>query len=297
MIETLQWEDYSGKENDVVWKHPDTHIKWGAALIVHEYENAAFFRDGKMYAVFGPGRHLLTTGNIPVLSQIFKIHDKPSFVTTVFFVSNREFTGQFGGRSQTKELFPIIMNGQYWYKITDPTLFVNEVVGGNRKTTTADVVDFLRGFINQNIMKEFASYSLEDIFTKGLDDTALKTKTAIYDKLARFGIDLFDLKFNSLDTEERYRELAAMVKQGVSANEVLRMFTIRESAKELGKSTGGAALGAGFVLPQMVSQMAGTPPEQTTKSDDPLSILKRRLAKGEISKKEYNELKKALEDN
>ena len=45
-------------------------ITWGAQLIVHEYEMAVFFRDGKAYDVFGAGRHTLTTLNLPLLTSL-----------------------------------------------------------------------------------------------------------------------------------------------------------------------------------------------------------------------------------
>jgi len=295
--ETIQWESYPNRDKDIVWKYPRKNIKWGAALIVREYETAGFYRDGKMYDVFGPGRHILTSANLPLLGKLAEItHTKPIFTSDIFFVSTKEFDGLFGGRSQTKELFPLLANGQYWFKVTDPTLFLNEIVGGKNIYTSTEVVNFLRGFLNQNMIQELAGFDLSSVFTEGLDKTSLKTKSALYDKFARFGLDLFDLKFNSIDTEERYRELAAMVKQGVSASEVLRMYTLRESAKELGKSSGGASLGAGFVLPQMVSQM---PPQQSSddkKKEDPLQVLKMRYAKGEITQSEYEKRKKVLED-
>lgn len=294
--ETIQWHSYPDRDKDIVWKYPNSNIKWGAALIVREYETAGFYRDGKMYDVFGPGRHILTSANLPLLGKLDSlIHTKPIFTSDIFFVSTKEFDGLFGGRSQTKELFPLLANGQYWFKVNDSILFLNEIVGGKNRFTTSEIVSFLRGFVNQNIIQELAQFDLASAFTEGLDKTSMKTKSAIYDKFARFGIDLFDLKFNSIDTEERYRELAAMVKQGVSASEVLRMFTLRESAKELGKSGGGAGLGAGFILPQMAAQM---PPQQysdESKKEDPLHTLKMRFAKGDITEKEYEKMKKILE--
>jgi membrane protease subunit (stomatin/prohibitin family) len=297
MLEVIKWDDYSGKENDIVWKHPSQSVKWGAALIVNEYENAAFFRDGKLYSVFGAGRHVLTTANFPVLSRLVRIHDEPSFITTIIFISNKKFTGKFGVRSQTTEFFPIIANGQYWYKVTDPTLFVNEVVGGNRRFTTEEVEDFLRSFLNQEIIKEFAAYDLATAFTQGIETISLKTKAVIFDKFENFGLDLFDFKFNTLDTEADYRELIALIKQGIPAAEVLRMRTIRQSAAELGKSTGGAAVGAGFILPQMVAQMPLSQPAPTPdKKEDPIQALKMRYANGEISDEEYQKRKKILEE-
>ena len=41
----------------------------GAQLVVHEAQEAVFYRDGRALDVFGPGRHTLTTQNIPRAHQ------------------------------------------------------------------------------------------------------------------------------------------------------------------------------------------------------------------------------------
>ena len=250
MADIINWEDYPGKKDDIVWKYPSETISWGSVLQVHEYEVAAFFRDGKMYDVFSAGRHVLTSPNLPILNRVLQAAHggETPFTSTIFFVSTREFVGKFGTRSQTQELFPIVANGQYWYKVTDSTLFVNEVVGGNRKFTTQEVTDFLRGFMNQNIMQEISRYDLSSLFTEGLDATSTMIKVALEDKLARFGLELFDLKMNTLDTTEEYRNYAVMLKQGVSASEVLKMWTVREASKQLGKSSGAGSVQDSFCL-------------------------------------------------
>lgn len=284
----IEWPTYEGKEEDIVWKYPYENVNWGDVLYVNEYEVAAFYRDGKLYNVFSAGRHTLTTLNLPLISKTYKIlYKETPFRSTVIFASTKEFVGKFGGRSQTKELFPIIVNGQYWYKMKDPTLFLNEVVGGNKNFTTGQVNEFLRGFVNQKVMKELSVYDMGTIFTEGLDITSAKTKVGIEKKFEQFGLELYDLKFNHLDTTNEYRDYAVMMRSGVSPEEVLRLWTIKQSAKELGKSS-GAGVGAGLILPQMTAQ---TP---TQKEEDPMTILKRRFAKGEITEKEYEEMKKVL---
>jgi len=62
MAQVIEWKN-PGPE-DIVWRYPVEDITWGAQLIVHEYEAAVFFRDGKSYDMFGPGRHTLTTGDL-----------------------------------------------------------------------------------------------------------------------------------------------------------------------------------------------------------------------------------------
>ena len=55
MPQIIEWKDPN--PSDIIWQYPDENIMWGAQLIVHEMETAVFFRDGKAYDVFGPGRH------------------------------------------------------------------------------------------------------------------------------------------------------------------------------------------------------------------------------------------------
>src|SRR5262245_66453841 len=68
-------------------------IKYGAQLIVQENQSAVFFRDGKALDVFGPGRHTLTTMNVPVISQTFGLPfgGEAPFTASVMFVARHTF--------------------------------------------------------------------------------------------------------------------------------------------------------------------------------------------------------------
>src|SRR5690349_12927787 len=83
----------------VVWKHKDPTIPKFSQLTVNSDEQAVFFRDGKVVGTLGPGRHTLDSTNIPFLSNLLdKFTGGRLFITEVFFVSMREFTGvKFGG--------------------------------------------------------------------------------------------------------------------------------------------------------------------------------------------------------
>ena len=47
----------------------EANSKLGAQLIVGQGQAAVFYRDGKSLDVFGPGRHTLTTANVPLLTN------------------------------------------------------------------------------------------------------------------------------------------------------------------------------------------------------------------------------------
>jgi membrane protease subunit (stomatin/prohibitin family) len=253
MPQVIEWKN-PGPE-DIVWKYPDEEIIWGAQLIVHEYEAAVFFRDGKAYDVFGPGRHQLTTLNLPLLtsllSRIAGFGERP-FKALVVFVSTKVFTGKYGARAQTTELAPLQVHGTFWFKVENPQLFVMEVVGGQNAYSSADVDNYLRGYINERVIDELSHYDLLTVFTK-LDETSVSAKNAILDAFKRIGLDLTDLRFEGIDTTPEYRDRLFWLKQTRAAEEVLRMETVKEAAKELGKSS-GAGLGTGMVLiPQIMT--------------------------------------------
>jgi membrane protease subunit (stomatin/prohibitin family) len=253
MPQVIEWKNPG--PDDIVWKYPDEEIVWGAQLIVHEYEAAVFFRDGKAYDVFGPGRHQLTTLNLPLLtsllSRIAGFAQRP-FTAMVVFVSTKVVRGMYGARAQTTELAPLQVHGTFWFKVENPQLFVMEVVGGQNAYSSADVDNYLRGYINERIIDELSHYDLLTVFTK-LDETSVSTKNAILDAFKRIGLDLTDLRFEGIDTTPEYRDRLFWLKQTRAAEEVLRMETVREAAKELGKSS-GAGLGTGMVLiPQIMT--------------------------------------------
>jgi len=257
MPQVIEWQNAG--PDAIVWRYPNEDITWGAQLIVHEYEMAVFFRDGKAYDVFGPGRHTLTTLNLPLLTSLVTRlagfgGNKP-FKATVLYISTKVFAGKWGTRAQTTELAPLQVFGQFWFRIGDASLFVNEVIGGQNAYPTDGVNSFLRGFLNEKIIDELSHYDLVTVFTR-LDETSVIVKNSLIDYFKRVGIELTDLRFEGIDTTPEYRERLFWLKTGRTApEEVLRMETVKSAAESLGKSGGGgAALGAGMVLiPQIMN--------------------------------------------
>jgi len=258
MPKVIEWT--GAREGDIVWKYPIEEIAWGDNLIVHEYEAAVFFRDGKAYDVFRAGRHVLTTANLPLLTKVLsKIagFEKVPFRCAVVFVSLKQFQGRFGAQSQTKELAPIKFFGSFWFRVEEPNLFVNEVVGGQGVFTTDKLQDFLRGYFNERLIDTLSQYSLAEVYGK-LDETSIVAKNVLFGAFSRIGLELIDVKFEGIDTTPEWRDRLFYVKTGVAATEVLRMETVQKSAESLSKSP-GAAVGAGAVILPQVLQTAPAP--------------------------------------
>ncbi|MEM0314148.1 MAG: SPFH domain-containing protein [Candidatus Bathyarchaeia archaeon] len=247
MPKVIEW--VGARESEIIWRYPQEEIAWGDNLIVHEYEAAVFLRDGKAYDVFYAGRHVITSANLPLVTKVLSAlagFDKVPFRATVIFISLKQFQGRFGAQGQTKELAPIKFYGSFWFRVEDPNLFVNEVVGGQGTYTTMGLQEFIRGYFNERIIDTLSQYSLVEVYGK-LDETSFLAKNLLYDAFKRIGLELVDVKFEGIDTTSEWRDRIFYLRTGVSAEEVLRMQTLQKAAESLSKSQ-GAAVGAGVAI-------------------------------------------------
>jgi membrane protease subunit (stomatin/prohibitin family) len=272
LVEKVSW-DIAGEE-DIAYRFPNLSLKYGSQVIVKENQWAVFFRDGKAYDIFGPGRHTITSKNVPLLTAALRalgiIGD--IFNCEVVFVSNSQFRGNFGGTAYSAPSGEIRYQaelgfyGYLLYKVEDPKLFVVEFFGNRGATAAQDVENYIRGFINERIINDFGDF---DIFTvvKNVDITTDKVALKISDEAARIGLKIIDCVFEGVKIPEEARRFAS----GIGA-QAMTMQYMRETASELkGTGGGGAAAagvgaGIGLTMPFMMAQQmqqaqAGKPQE------------------------------------
>ncbi|MDW8043083.1 MAG: SPFH domain-containing protein [Nitrososphaerota archaeon] len=259
MPKVIQW--VGAREGDIVWRYPVDEIEWGSNLIVEEAQAAVFLRDGKAYDVFRAGRHVITTANLPLLTKVLSRvagFDRVPFRATVIFVSLKQFQGKFGAQGQTKELAPLKFFGGFWFRVEEPNLFVQEVVGSQGAYSTQQLQDFLRGYFNEALIDELSQHSITEVYGK-LDETSFLAKNVVGAAFRRIGLELIDVKFEGIDTTPEWRDRIFFLRQGVSAAEVLRMQTVTKTAEALGQSP-GAAVGAGIaIIPPLFQHPAQQP--------------------------------------
>lgn len=260
LIEKVAW-DYAGP-NDIAYRFPKLNVKFGSQVIVKENQWAVFFRDGKAYDVFGPGRHTITSANIPLLTAALRkiglIGD--IFECEVVYVSSSQFRGNFGGTAYSapsgdiKYQAEIGFFGYILYKIEEPKLFVVEFFGNKGASTSTDVENYIRGFINERIINEFGAYEIANL-VKNVDITTDKVALKISDEAARAGLKIIDCVFEGVKIPEEARRFAS----GVGA-QAMYMQYMKETASELSSSTGGGAAaaglgaGIGLTMPYMMAQ-------------------------------------------
>ena len=104
---------YEGSNDVLVWKHPIEDFNLGSQLIVHESQEAIFFKDGQAFDSFGAGRYTLATQKLPLLNDLYKLPvDGNPFHSEVYFVNLVTQTGiKWGTDSKVRMFDP--MSGLY----------------------------------------------------------------------------------------------------------------------------------------------------------------------------------------
>jgi len=156
LIDIIEWTDDSRDTLSYRFPDEDKAIKNGAQLIVRESQQVQFVYLGEFGDTFGPGKHTLTTDNIPVLTKLksWKYGFNSPFKADVYYVTTRLFTGNKWGTAN-----PIMMRdddlgivrarafGIYDFKITDPKLFLKEVAGSDQNFRLDEFADTMRSRI------------------------------------------------------------------------------------------------------------------------------------------------------
>ena len=100
---------YEGDNSTFVWKHPIEDFNSLTQLIVHESQEAIFFMNGQALDLFGPGRHILKTQNIPQLGKILNRNTdgESPFHCEVYFINKTvQMAFKWGTDSKVRLLDP-----------------------------------------------------------------------------------------------------------------------------------------------------------------------------------------------
>jgi excisionase family DNA binding protein len=152
-LDVIEWTDDS--RDTLSWRFPDEDkaIKNGSQLIVRESQVAQFVYLGEFGDTFGPGKHPLTTDNIPVLTKLksWPFAFNSPFKADVYFVTTRLFTGNKWGTSNPVMLrdsdFGVVRLrafGTYDFRIVNPKVFLKEVAGSDHDFRLDEFSDTMR---------------------------------------------------------------------------------------------------------------------------------------------------------
>jgi len=149
MVEAISVIKYEGSNEVLAHKHEKEDFTIGSQLIVHETQEALFFRDGKIFDQFKAGRHTLVTNNIPKVRDYMKLGTGGInvFHCEVYFINMVTQMGIRWGTDSKVRLFDpasglhveIGASGNFNMRVTDAAKLVLKLVGTTDGLLQSDV--------------------------------------------------------------------------------------------------------------------------------------------------------------
>ncbi|MBP0983292.1 MAG: SPFH domain-containing protein [Oscillospiraceae bacterium] len=207
---------YEGANDTLVWKHPIEDFNLGSQLIVHESQEAIFFKDGRALDLFGAGRYTLATQNLPALESLYKLPTNADevFHSEVYFINLSTQMGIKWGTDSKVRLFDpgsglhieIGACGNFNLRVTDSRKLLLKVVGTTGRLTNSDIA--------------YDSVSVQSVGALTTTEYTAKFKSLIMNKvksnLARI---IKENNINILEIDEQLDVLSEKLR--VSINETL----------------------------------------------------------------------------
>ncbi|MFO8058634.1 MAG: SPFH domain-containing protein [bacterium] len=283
VLDIIEYFDETGEE--MVRRIPEqgsAETKYGSQLVVRENQQAVFFRDGKALDVMGPGRHTLSTQNIPLLTKLLTRltgfgPDSP-FRVEVIFVNMKVFTNLRWGtrepvafRDAELGLVRLRAFGNYTMRVVEPQLFVNTLVGTQGKYSTSEIDSYLRDVVVARL-NDLLGEQLKTIFDLPAlyDELGVALKSRVADDFTKYGLEMIDFFVQSITPPEEVQKMIDE-RSGMGAVGDLGKFTqfqaaksMRDAARGGGEGGEGSAAsagmgmgvgaGLGFMMPGIMGQ-------------------------------------------
>lgn len=264
--------------DEIVHRFPESgsgDFRIGSQVIVREAQTAVFFRDGHALDTFEPGRHTITTANIPLLVDLIgkAFGDRTPFTAEVYFVSMREFANEKWGTPQ-----PIIVRnpgmglgvallqgfGSYSFQVEDPQQFVTQIVGATGAYGTRDIKDRLRAMLLsklQDLLGETTEASSVPELIALVEEMGSAVRAKAQDDFRALGFTLKSFYIESLKpSSQSAEELRAMGMLDMATYTQLQAAdAMRDAAQNPSGGAGltagiGAGMGIGNVLGESLRQ-------------------------------------------
>lgn len=271
ILDLIEYPD--SRANEIVHRIPEYgsgEFRLGSQCVVRESQRAVFARDGRALDLLGPGRHTLSTANIPLLADLIGLPfgSKSPFRAEVFFVNMREFTDLKWGtvqpvvyRDDEFGMIRIRAFGTYSMRVKDPQLFVNQVVGTRATYLVDDIEDFLRSIVLSEFNDMLASTMTSILDLQSVtQEIAAACRHALTDDYDRLGIELLTFQIIAItppeEVQKRIDERSGMAALG-NMNTYMQFQTAQAignvgegqgggQGSGAGNLTEGAGLGAGL---------------------------------------------------
>lgn len=268
LLENIEWFDESGQE--IVKRLPSTgsgEIKFGAQLTVRESQAALLFYKGKACDAFGPGRHTLKTGNIPIITKLLSAPwgMQSPLRTEVYFANLKTFTNlKWGTRDPVAfkddelGLIRLRAHGVFNIKVVQPVLFINTMVGTMGRLTSGEISDYLKRVIVSRF-NDHLGEKLDTIFNLPgtYDELSQGLQARLAADFSHFGLELSHLYITSITPPPEVQKTIDDQSRLNIINDMDKLIKLKaaaameKAADNQGEAGAGMGMGMGLMMPAM----------------------------------------------
>ncbi len=309
-IEVIDWVDDTN--DTLIYKFPDkgNKIMNGAQLTVRESQSAVLMNEGEFGDVYGPGRYVLSTNNMPVTTTLKSwkyLFDSP-FKVDVFFVNTKQFVNLKWGTSnpiivRDAELGQVRLRsfGSYTFRVSDSQKFIREFAGTNPWVRIADVEDQLRNAIISRLSEGLAEakISILDLATQ-FSELGERLKPSFQQEFDSWGITIEKFYIENVTLPEEVEKMLDKTSELNLLQGKLQQFNQMQGGIAMEKMAdnpgagGTAGVGAGILLTnlmQQATQVTNTGGDNKQQMLDLLKQLGELKTAGIITEAEFNQKK------
>lgn len=279
-IDIIEWLDDSNDTIVYRFDRHDNEIKSGAKLTVREGQVAVFINEGQMADIFSPGMYELTTQNLPILSTLkgWKHGFDSPFKAEVYFVSTRNFTYQKWGTKNPITLsdsrfgmLEVRAFGSYVIKVTEPGVFIKEIVGTDGRFTTEEISQQLQAMVITRFTDALGESGLPvESFAANTNELSKFIHEAINPEFGDYGLTLTKFLVENISMPEEIKkeifELSRLNTIDLDKLTKMKAAKAMEKAAENPSGTAGAGMGMGMGF-AMANQMGQTMGQSQQKAD------------------------------
>jgi len=208
---------YDGSPHTFAWKHPNTELGTWTQLIVNESQEAVLYKGGQALDWFGPGRHTLSTANIPILSKLVNLPfgGTSPFSAEVWYVNKVNTLDVKWGTPTPIQLqdpkyslfVPLSAFGQFGMRIGDSKVFLTKLVGTLPSFDSGNVVKYFRGVYLTMVKDAIAGYLVKKKvpileINANILELSESLQASIAPQLEKFGIELVNFYVNDISVPE-----------------------------------------------------------------------------------------------
>ena len=244
---------YEGDNETLVWKHPIEDFNLGSQLIVHESQEAVFFRDGQALDLFGAGRYTLETQQLPLLEKLYQLptNTEDTFHSEVYFINLATQMGIKWGTDSKVRLFDpasglhveLGASGEFNIRVTDSRRLLLKVVGTTGALRQEDLLGggTTRGIFRALVMTQVKSYLAQVIKESGInvleiDERMMELSEALRDRinegLKDYGVTMPEFFVSRIVTPDEDPNYKRMKQQYAEQYLLVRQEQIRKSEAE-----------------------------------------------------------------